>query len=57
VSDTADPELFMEAVRQSVVRRVGAMDTEELLNVLGFIIQRERRKSAEEPPPGLYPIQ
>jgi hypothetical protein len=43
-------------VRDTLARRLDAMSTEELLDVLGFLIQRERRKSADERPEGLYPI-
>jgi len=48
--------VFREMVRSTIVRRIDGLDTEELLNTLGFLVQRERRKSAKEPPEGLYPI-
>jgi len=48
--------VFREMVLKTVTRRLDRLSTEELLNTLGFLIQRERRKSAEEEPVGLYPI-
>jgi hypothetical protein len=49
-------EVFDQLVRDSIIRRIDKLQGEELLNTLGFLIQRDRRKSAEEPPAGLYPI-
>ena len=49
-------ELFREMVQRTLERRLRTLSTDELLNTLGFLIQRERRKSAEEEPVGLYPI-
>ena len=49
-------ELFREMVLKTLERRLRGLSTDELLNTLGFLIQRERRKSADEAPVGLYPI-
>jgi len=56
MSDGSDQETFNEMVRLTIERRLRRLDSEELLNTLGFLIQRERRKSADEAPVGLYPI-
>lgn len=57
MSEVPNQDVFDDMVRQTVKRRLEAMSTEELLNTLGWMILRERRKSADEPPAGLYPIE
>lgn len=49
-------ELFREMVLRTIERRIHKLSTEEILDTLGFLIQRDRRKSADEAPVGLYPI-
>lgn len=56
-TDDTSTEVFNQMVRDSIIRRLKNLDGDELLNILGFMIQRERRKSADERVVGLYPIQ
>jgi hypothetical protein len=47
VSDTErNQALFDEMVFQTITRRLNAGDSEQMLDTLGYLIQRERRKSA-----------
>lgn len=55
-AQSTQTETFNQMVRDTINRRLSTLDGEELLNTLGFMIQRERRKSAEEAPAGLYPL-
>lgn len=55
MSDTErNQELFDEMVMQTISRRLKAGDSEQLLDTLGFLIQRERAKSAGN---GVVPAQ
>jgi len=56
LSDGTSEEVFDGMVRKTIGRRLDGLDGEGLLDVLGFLIQRERRARQAEPPPGLYPI-
>ena len=47
-------ELFDEMVMQTISRRLKAGDSEQLLDTLGYLIQRERAKSAGN---GVVPAQ
>lgn len=47
MSDTErNQALFDEMVMQTITRRLSAGDSELLLDTLGYLIQRERQKSA-----------
>ena len=55
MSDTErNQELFDEMVMQTICRRLRAGDSEQLLDTLGYLIQRERAKSAGN---GVVPAQ
>lgn len=45
--DGADATIFQDMTRQTIVRKIERLDTDELLDLLGHLILRERQKSAE----------
>jgi len=50
----ANVDIFDDNVRRTIKRRLEGMDTEGLLDVLGYMILRERQKSAGN---GVVPAQ
>jgi len=52
MSAEANQDVFDDMVRQTIKRRLERLTTEELLDTLGFLILKERQKSAggDKPP-------
>jgi hypothetical protein len=46
--DGGNVDIFDDNVRRTIKRRLEAMNTDELLDTLGYLILRERAKSAEK---------
>jgi hypothetical protein len=47
VGSHGDPHVFASMLRDTIGRKLDRLDTEELLDLLGHLILKERQKSAE----------